>query len=83
MCARARSKTVFKSYVCDVSSTILSSFLAPQRGFWINCNTTRPRNSEVRFPGVVEEFFKGMDSPARCVRCSVILLEMQQAPPSR
>ena len=45
---RARSKTMYKSYVCDVSSTILSSFLAPQRGFWINCNTTRPRNSEVK-----------------------------------
>ena len=49
MCVgRARSKTMYKSYVCDVSSTILSSFLAPQRGFWINCNTTRPRNSEVK-----------------------------------
>ena len=40
-------KTVYKSYVCDFSSTVLSNLLTPQRGYWIECNTTqvRPRSS--------------------------------------
>lgn len=40
-------KTVYKSYVCDFSSTILSNLLTPQRGYWIECNTTQvgPRSS--------------------------------------
>ena len=36
-------KTVYKSYVCDFSSTILSNLLTPQRGYWIECNTTQVR----------------------------------------
>ena len=35
--------TVYKSYVCDVTNTVLSSLLAPQRGMWIECNTTQVR----------------------------------------
>ena len=34
---------MYKSYVCDVSNTVLSSLLAPQRGMWIECNTTQAR----------------------------------------
>lgn len=33
--------TVYKSYVCDFSQTILSNLLTPQRGYWIECNTTQ------------------------------------------
>ena len=36
-------KTVYKSYVCDFSQTILSNLLTPQRGYWIECNTTQVR----------------------------------------
>ena len=34
---------MYKSYVCDVTNTVLSSLLAPQRGMWIECNTTQVR----------------------------------------
>jgi hypothetical protein len=38
--------TVFKSYVCDFSQTVLSGLLTPQRGYWIGCNTTEVRNDQ-------------------------------------
>ena len=36
--------SALKSYVCDFSSTVLAGLLTPQRGYWINCNTTQLRN---------------------------------------
>ena len=39
-------KTVYKSYVCDFSQTILSNLLTPQRGYWIECNTTQVRQQD-------------------------------------
>ena len=41
-----RRKSVYKSYVCDFSGTILSNLLTPQRGYWIECNTTQVSSSE-------------------------------------
>ena len=37
--------TLYKSYVCDFSQTVLSGLLTPQRGYWIDCNTTQVRNA--------------------------------------
>ncbi|KAK9908503.1 hypothetical protein WJX75_008761 [Coccomyxa subellipsoidea] len=38
-------RTLYKSYVCDFSQTVLSGLLTPQRGYWIDCNTTQVRNN--------------------------------------
>ena len=43
--------TVFKSYVCDFSQTVLSGLLTPQRGYWIGCNTTQVRNDQGQMGG--------------------------------
>lgn len=40
-----RRRTLYKSYVCDFSQTVLSGLLTPQRGYWIDCNTTQVRNN--------------------------------------
>ena len=41
---------MYKSYVCDFSSTILSNLLTPQRGYWIECNTTQVRPCSSSYP---------------------------------
>jgi len=59
--------TAYKSYVCDVSATILSNFLAPSRGFWINCNTTRPANSEGGYCRLGLRLKDQPNNPLQCV----------------
>jgi hypothetical protein len=56
--------------VCDFSSTVLAGLLAPQRGYWINCNTTQLRNDNGTLGGFCRLGLRLRSSPDNPIQCT-------------
>ena len=76
MCARRHS--VYKSYVCDFSKTVLANLLAPQRGYWINCNTTQLRNEAGETGGFCRLGLRLKSAPDNPIQCTVSACQFEE-----
>ncbi|BDA44712.1 probable broad substrate specificity ATP-binding cassette transporter at C-terminar half [Coccomyxa sp. Obi] len=70
--------TLYKSYVCDFSQTVLSGLLAPQRGYWIDCNTTQVRNDAGHLGGYCRLGLRLLQYPDNPIQCTASACQFKE-----
>ncbi|EIE21490.1 hypothetical protein COCSUDRAFT_66913 [Coccomyxa subellipsoidea C-169] len=71
-------RTLYKSYVCDFSQTVLSGLLTPQRGYWIDCNTTQVRNNAGDEGGYCRLGLRLQAYPDNPIQCTASACQFQE-----